>query len=321
MPYPTAVSFLGIAKETTPGTAVAATDYIPVTSFEPKGEQTLLEDTGQRGSMVDVYDHIAGPTWATYGFAGNAHPDTFGYLLANITGDVATTGASAPFSHTMAVKNSGDGQPVTHTLTDFNGVSARRFAGARFSEVNLSFDAEGLLAYTASATTFASVTGATPTPSWGTLPPLANWQIAVTIGGSTVTTVEGGNISMKRTISPITTADGTQAPYKLFAGPLSVTGAMTFVLEDESELARYENNTKPIVVVDLVNGTSTALVEVKYTLSKAAYTSAVVARGKDWAEIEVDFHGDANITDAGATGGYSPVKVLLKNAKASGTYA
>lgn len=320
MPYPVAISFLGIAKETTPGTAVAATDYIPVTSFEPHDEQVLLEDTGQRGAMVDVYDHIAGPNWATYGFAGNAHPDTIGYPLANILGDVVTSG-SAPTSHTMAVKNSGDAQPVTHTLTDFNGINARQFAGARFSEVAFDFGADGLLTYNAAATTFASATAATPTASWGTIPPVANWQLAVTIGGGAVTTVEGGSVSLKRPISVLNTADGTQAPYKLFAGPLSVEGKLMFVMEADTELTRYLTNTKPILVLDLSNGAGASLVEVKFTMSKSAYTVANVVRSKDWVELEVDFKADANSTDVGASGGFSPVKVLLKNAKASGTFA
>ena len=56
-------------------------------------------------------------------------------------------------------------------------------------------------------------------------------------------------------------------------------------------------------------------------MTKCAFTVARIERGKDYVELSVNYRAQANTTDAGVTAGYSPIKVVLQNAKASGTYA
>ena len=47
----------------------------------------------------------------------------------------------------------------------------------------------------------------------------------------------------------------------------------------------------------------------------------MIERGEDFVQVSVDFNAQANTTDDGASGGFSPIKWVLQNAKASGTYA
>jgi hypothetical protein len=47
----------------------------------------------------------------------------------------------------------------------------------------------------------------------------------------------------------------------------------------------------------------------------------VIERGEDFVQVSVDFNAQSNTTDAGASGGFSPISWTLKNAKPSGTYA
>ena len=70
MSQPTNRSFLGIAKETTPGTYVAPVDYLPVRTFDPDHKIKYLEDKGIRGSMVDTYGLVQGPAHSEYSFGG-----------------------------------------------------------------------------------------------------------------------------------------------------------------------------------------------------------------------------------------------------------
>src|ERR1700738_1279034 len=119
MPNPTNRSFLGVAKEATKGTGVASTAYIPVKTINPFDHVMYLPDKGLRGSMVETYDEIAGPIYSELDIGGDAFPDTIGWPLAGILPDVATTGASAPFTTTFASKNTGDGQAKAYTLTDY----------------------------------------------------------------------------------------------------------------------------------------------------------------------------------------------------------
>lgn len=325
MPLPSNISYLGIAKETTKGTAVTPSAFIPVDpgTLKPADKIMYIEDKALRGAMVDVYDEIAGPTYSEFEFGGPAFPDTFPWMVAGLMGDVATTGASAPYTHTMGVKNTGDGQPKSYTLTDFygyTGTHTRQFPGMQFSELGLKFNAEGILEYTTKAVGWKSALVAKPTQSFSAIPPIPSWSGTVTIGGAGATTLVDGSLTFKRATKPVFTVDNDQNPYAVWCGELMVDGQLTFIAEDDTELLRYLNNTKPTLVLDWSQGAGAALVEIKVTATKCAYVDATIDRGKEHVAVSCKVKPVANTTDVGATGGYGQAKWTLQNALASGTY-
>ncbi len=332
MSIPKNRSYLGIAKETrpVPGAApasVAATNFIPWTSYAPVDNVTYLDDKGIRGSMVEDYGQIQGNIFSEHDLGGNLHPDTFGYILAGVLGDVATTGAaSIAYTHVMSVLNSqsSNGQPVTYSLTDYYGLgasSSRVFAGCQFSEVDVKFAADGLMTYAAKAKGYASAVVANPTPSFGTVPPVPSWQGITTLAASVNAQMSEGNIKISRPVTPILTVTGNQRPYQLFAGPVSCEGQLTLVFEADTQLQYYLSNTQPALQIDFSAGSGATATQVMFSMTKCAFIGqAKIERSKDWLELTVPYKGVANTTDAGASGGFSPVKATLKNAKASGTY-
>jgi len=319
-------SYLGIAKEVTRGTAVTPTNFIPVigSSLKPVDVIDPLYDEGLRGSNVKSYNYLQGRTRSTYDYSGAAFADTIGYAIAGVLGDVTTTGASAPYTHAIALENSAtaaaDAQPTSYTITDFYAAAVRAYPGCMFSDFTLKFNADGMLEYDAKMTGWASASAATPTPSFSTILPTQVWQGAVTVGGTTLSTAMTGEISMKRPVTPVYGIATTQNPYQIFLGPLEVMGKIKFVMEDNAELTRYLTNTQPSIVFNWSYGTGAALVQIQATLTKGAYVAAAIDRGADLVEISIDLVGLGNTTDAGTTGGYSPIKWTLKNALPSGTY-
>lgn len=324
MPNPSNLSFIGVAKETTKGTGLASTAYIPVDTFEPLDNVTYLEDKAMRGSMADVYNMVAGPIFSEISFGGPCFPDTFPWVVANLLGDLTTTVAT-PNSHAMAVKNSGDGQPGALSLTDFYGLAggtpARRFPGCQISELGFKFTADGMLAYSAKAVGMASSQVAKPTASFGTIPPLAVWNGVLQIGGSTKTFIEQGEVNIKRGATPVHTVDASQAPYAIWVGPAVVDGKITCVHEDDTELTRYLNATSTALSFDWSLGAGASAVQIKAVMSKVQYKVAAIKRGKTYIETEIDFTAMANTTDVGASGGYSPCKWTVQNAIGTGIYA
>jgi hypothetical protein len=320
-------SYLGIAKETTKGTVVAPTDFIPIMkdSFKPVDVIDPLYDTGLRGSNAVNYNYIQGRTHSTVDFTSSVFADTVGYALAGVMGSVATTGASAPYTHTISLKNASttgtDAQPISYTLTDFYAANVRSYPGCQFSDFSLKFNADGMLEYDAKATGWLSSTVSTPTPSFSTVLPTPVWQGTVSVGGSAISNSISGQIDMKRNVTPIYGIAQTQNPYQVFLGGLEATGKLTFVMEADTELTRYLTNTQPAIVLNWAYGAGATAVQIQATLTKGAYTAAAIDRGSDMVEIAVDINGMSNTTDAGSTAGYSPIKWVLQNAKASGTYA
>jgi hypothetical protein len=320
-------SYLGIAKEVTKGTVVAPTDFIPVAkdSLKPQDIVDPLYDTGLRGSNVLNYAYIQGRTRSTVDFGGAVFADTVGYGIAGLLGSVATTGASAPYTHTISLLNSltsgADAQPISYTLTDFYAVDVRSYPGCQFSDFSLKFNADGMLEYDTKTTGWASSTVSDPTPTFSTVLPTPVWRGTVSIGGTQVSTAMSGNIDMSRPVTPVYGISNTQNPYQVFLGPLEVTGKITFLMETDAELTRFLNNTQPAIVLNWSYGTGSTLVQIQATISKGAYTAAMIERGEDFVQVSIDLNGQSTTTDAGSTGGYAPIKWVLQNAKASGTYA
>ena len=320
-------SYLGIAKEATKGTVVAPTDFIPVAkdNLKPVDLVDPLYDTGLRGSNVVNYNYIQGRSRSTFDFGGAVFADTIGYSIAGLLGSVATTGVSAPYTHTISLENSltsdVDVQPISYTLTDFYAVDVRSYPGCQFSDFSLKFNADGMLEYDAKTTGWASTTVSDPTPTFSTVLPTPVWRGTVSIGGASVATAMEGNIDMTRAATPIYGISNTQNPYQIFLGPLEVMGSIKFVMENDSQLLNFLNNSQPAIVLDWAYGSGATQVQISATITKGAYTAAVIERGDDFVSVTIELNGQANTTDAGSTGGYAPIKWVLKNAKASGTYA
>lgn len=319
-------SYLGVAKEVTEGTAVAPTAFIPVSVSKLKAVDIIdpLMDEGLRGSIVKDYGYIQGRTRSTVDFGGPVFADTLPWSIAGLLGSVATTGSSAPYTHTVSLKNASataaDAQPTSLTFTDFYAANVREYAGVSIHDFTLSFTAEGLLDYDAKGTGWASATASTPTPSFSTVTATPVWQATVSIGGSAVATATEGSITMSRPVTPVYGISATQNPYNIFLGALETKGSFKFVMENDTRLTEFLNNTQPAIVLNWTNGSGSTATQIQATITKGAYTAAVIDRSKDFVEVAVDLTGISNTTDAGATGGYAPIKWVFQNAIASGTY-
>jgi Phage tail tube protein len=323
---PSAKSYLGVALETTKGTAVSPTNFVPITlnSFKPVDVIDPLYDTGIRGSMVENYNYLQGRRHTTVDFGGPVFADTIGFWIAGILGDVSTSGSSAPYTHSISLKNavgsSGDAQPKSLTITDFYSAGNRQYPGCQVTDFGLTFNADGMLEYTAKLMGYPSTTSSAATPSFSTVLPTQVWTGTVSIGGSTVGYTNQGNLDLSRKSEAIFAITGSQSPYQVFVGSLTAKGKITFVMQDDTELTRFITNTQPALTFNFSTGSGSSATQVQFTLSKGAYTTGAIERDTDWVKITVDFEGLGNTSDVGATGGYSPVKFTLQNQFPSGTF-
>jgi hypothetical protein len=115
--FPSARQFTQIALETIQGTPVAGTATLPLEKFDPEDMVTSNEDKSNRGSMVEVYDEILGVGHSECQFSGLVYPDTFGWLLAGILGDVTSSGA------TVVTTATGTSAQSTITVGSASGIA------------------------------------------------------------------------------------------------------------------------------------------------------------------------------------------------------
>ncbi|WP_020658395.1 phage tail tube protein [Amycolatopsis benzoatilytica] len=324
--------FLGVAKETQQGTAVAMTATIPVEKLDFEDKPVFLDDKAMRGSMVESYGKQAGVIKTDFSFSGPVFGDTLGWLLGNILGDLTTTGASAPFTHAFSTLNSGNGQPTSHTFTQYTGTTAstgtRQWPGACLSELTLKWNAESqLFTYDAKGSCWPSIiAAATPTSAPSTVTPIASWrgQLGVggpATGGTLALNVTDGEIAIKRVVEPVFTTQNAQTPYIIQRGAVSASGKLNFIAKDETPYLNMVNNTQPQLQLIVSNGlTGAAQVQCQVDVQQGAFVTAKYDSGKSAIAYQTTFDAVANTTNAGTSGGFSPLKATLTNAIAAGTY-
>lgn len=89
------LAILGIAKETTAGTYVAPTTYIPFTKADFEDVIGSLKDESYRANDTMLQGLYQGPTHATWDINLHAYPDVIGHFLRGIIGpDTVTAGVS-----------------------------------------------------------------------------------------------------------------------------------------------------------------------------------------------------------------------------------
>lgn len=332
--YPTQKQFVGFAKETTPGTPVAMTVTMPVDSFDPEDKVTPLIDSALRGSMAEEYNYIAGVKHSEFTGKGPMFMDSAGFLVMNMLGDITTTGASAPFSHAISLLNSGTAQPGTLTITDWQGPPAanfaRQFTGCCLSELTISGKAESdLVMCEWKGLGWASnIAAAAPTSAPTTALPIAVWRSLVGIagpatGGTLDSTLGDWELKITRKLDQIFTAQNSQNPFITQRGSLAATMKLDFaaVGVETNALLMFLNNTQPQIQIIIDNGgTLGAALGMTIDVQVGAFDTDKIDRGAEAVAYSGTVKPMANTTNAGASGGYSPVKVTLRNALAAGTY-
>ncbi|MFD2421673.1 phage tail tube protein [Amycolatopsis pigmentata] len=276
------------------------------------------------GGTLELVTCITGTTGTTVVIAS---PVVYGH-----TGTTTVQPVTAPFVSAFSTLNSGAGQPTSHTFTHFQGpvatVGARTYAGACLSEVTLKWNAETqLLMFDAKGSAWPSAPAATtPTSAPSTVTPLASWRGQLGIGGpasggTLVKTVTDGEIVLKRALEVAFTTQNVQTPYIIQRGAVSATGKLNFIAADETPYTTMLANTQPQFQFVIGNGAAGAnLVQVQVDVQQAAYETAKPNFGKAAVAYDATFMAEANTTNAGVSGGYSPGKVTLTNAVAPQSY-
>lgn len=337
--FPVVASFDGVAVEpvTAQGTPVAMSATVPLTApIKWQDKPLFMTDKGMRGSMTEEYGEVEGVYYCDVsGMQGNVLVDTFGYMIANILGDLVETGTAAPYTHAgsllnPASSNSYTAQPNTNTWTHYDGVTptsgARQFPGLCLSELAISWDyATKLLTWTAKGQSWKSVSlGARPTPAPTAVVPYASWigQFAVggPVSGTPATNLETATITISRDLEIEYTGNNDQNPIVIARGAAKVATKYTFIAQDLTYYNDVMANTQPQIQALFSSGSGAGAQALQIDMQQNAWTDVQPNYGKKMARWDTGGVGVANSTNVGASGGLSPITVTLKNAIAAGIY-
>lgn len=328
--WPSQKQFLGIAKETTQGTAVTpSTMWTPMDNFSPETKPKWLDNNAMYNDMAKTHGRTQGVVNEEFDFAAPMFLDFLPHLLYNILGELSTSG-SAPNVHSVSLLNSGSAQPPSHTLVHWQGppatTRARVYPGACLSELTVSGNADSsLVSVTAKGVSYPSSIYPTsePVPTYSTVAPQASWRYQMGLGG-TVAGAPNAHIrewtfTITRDLKPVFTSRNSQAPYIIQRGAVSMSGtAVAAAVSDETEYLYLINNTQPQMQIKGDNGGAGAtLFGLQIDSLLTAMDTDKINTSEEAVGYDLSWIGIANTTNVGASGGYGPGKLVISNQTAS----
>lgn len=313
------LQWLGIAKETTSGTAMAApTIFIPIDGPKWGAKITQLSDQALRGFMGADSNRVAGSRDDEVSYKTYLYPSVlFTHLRAILGGTDTVTGAADPWTHKVSLLNTVALPTYTLFLAMGDG-NTMQVPGCVMSDAKITVKANELPTLDVSWVGLPSVIIATPTNTPSTEAPMPPYTAAISVGGANLGKYSDISLDFKRSVQPVMTLNGTQSPTQIFCGELAVSGSTTAVFAGtaDSDLTGYLTNGSPTLAL-VIGPQGDAVHTVTVTCSKIAYDSSdPQGSGNGFMTIANSFTALLNTTDA-TDGKQSMAQVQIKNAAAT----
>lgn len=295
------LTHIGGAKEAAWGTSTVPTFWIPAKSVKSEPLVGRIVDNSRRGNASKDQASYTGTQKAKVSIESDFYQDHNPRIIAAVLGADTVTGVG-PYTHTMVLGNT----VPSHSWTDYDTLSGRRYAGALCSSVTLKWATEqGALEMAAEFESKMPTDVAETPPTFSTVAPWLGWQMSLTIAAAGNTDCIGGEVTIKRTPKLIYGGANSKDPNRGFAlGDVEVTGRLTFYAADSVIRGYYTNNTQPAVVITFTDGTNVLTI----TMTKCDFEKVQDDRGDEYVKWDVTFRGIHNTTDGG------PAKVVATNA-------
>jgi hypothetical protein len=302
------------------GAVAAGATSLTVTSGASFAANMWIQvDTGTNAEVVQIQSVVSNTITLTA-----ATPLRFSHLTG-----VAVTNTTANYTHTFSNlnPNSSTGntsaQPPTYTFLHRNLVATAanknsdQYTYSRFTDLKLTGNKDGWFTWDGKFTSYLRSFPSTDyTPSFTNVPAFPFWKAAISLAAGQVYNVSEASITLNRELDIVTTADGSQNPYVIAAGPLSATFGIDYdAVSDETALNYMLNNTQPTLSFVLTNGLSSPnTVSITINAQLTGHKEAPLSAMKTLWGFKTTGELVANTSNAGNSGGYSPLQVVLVNA-------
>jgi hypothetical protein len=315
-----ALAHVGIGKEITWGTPVAATEYIKFASegFTEEIEQVLSETMN---GTVDEGSQYEGAHTVTGDLSFDVYPNVVGHLLRSAFGAPVTTAPSAGiYQHVF-----------TPVQTNFSNICALppytfevhrdleqafQYAGAVVNDLTFSFGTDSKIMQGSAAVIAKKLALLTKTtPSFETTNPFLWNQATITIAGAANNDIQTLEFGVNNNLEGRPTLDGTREISRVLRnGKRSFPVSFTFDLKDLTAFNRFRSQSEVSAKIELTGDVISGTDKYKLTIDipKLRYNAFPINVGG--AEvITAQVEGSAKYDSVGA----HAMKITLINSKAS----
>ncbi len=271
-----AFSHVGIAKETTFGTAVAANDYLQIVSESVSHNIEEIVREANRG-IVDEPASLEGLNTIAGDIVVEVQPQTIGYLLRSALGAPVTTEAAAPYTHTFTPVQTDFAAKCAlppYTLEVHRDLEqAFQFAGCVVNNLQFTWGVDQKILRCTASILGKSVTLISKTsPEFEAANPFT-WEQATYKSGSplaAIDTLTAIQITVNNNLEAVATLNNTKEISRIRRnGFRTVEVQFTFEVEDLTEYNRFKAQSENAFAFEFVSDDN----KIKFDLPKVRYTS------------------------------------------------
>lgn len=315
------LGYLGLALESTPGTAVTTADvYIPYTDASLVGKHEPIEVIGTTSSRFVQRSSVIGKKWSEGDVGIDLDTHVSGYFFKMMLGNEILT-AGTPNEHNFYVTASGNTPKTATLIYSRGGTDIEQYAYSALNELTMEVS-DGLATMSASMMGGFPTAGSeqTATVTSGTNFAFPDYSLRfgedlTAAAAASVTTVSEFNLTMSNEIEIIHQV-GSVTPVALRTKGFTATGSYTLFFENEDEKNEYYNLNKKAMEIKLtgINGE-----ELKVRIPRLRLQEAEIESGiDDFYMINVNYVvEDAVGAGAALDAGVRFMDITLKNDLAS----
>lgn len=277
------LSHVGIAKETTFGTAVAATDYVRFAS------ETIAETIEQVKSdinmaIVDDSPYQEGLHTVAGDVKGDVYPNIIGHFLRSALGAPVSTqpnSGTAPTVYQHVFTPSQTNFATTNALPsytlevnrDLGAANAFQYVGAVVNELTMDFGVDTKIMNFTAAILAKALQGliTKTTPSFDAQDPFVWSQVSVQLNSATNANISTFEIGVKNALDARPTLDGTKTVNRILRnGKREFPVKFTVELQDTTEYQLWKNQSEVPLTITLTgaNIASTYNYSIKFEFPK-----------------------------------------------------
>jgi hypothetical protein len=296
---------LVLGREATHGTVAASFSSAPV-NFNSKLRKSNVIPEEQRGGQDVHYANIPGSSYQEWNISDSyIYEDNFGFFLDSAIGlpaSVVVGGETLVWDSTFKFLDD-------PSSLSFKWVQPRRTVQAYQSlwavvdKLTITFEAGGLLKWTASGIGMSETEVTTPAFSFSTRRPMTAWEGVVTLLGSTFARLVKGSITISRNRKPFFTINNTADPTDVSIGNRIVEFALTCDFNSKTVYDDFKGATPTdaLTVVWTDNGTtigSAAHPQFTAKMGTIGWEAGEINTGEDFPQVELTGKGIYNSSDA-----------------------
>jgi hypothetical protein len=221
----------------------------------------------------------------------------------------------------MKLKNTANtgSQPPSYSIADYDIIqqgpadNTKLLSASQLDTLTVDFAATGALSWSSKFLANPYVETGKPTVSDSSEGFVPAYNGTMLVDGSRTFLIVSGSVAFTRNTEAIPTI-GQQGPYRVWAGPIGVTGKLVFLALKTDQTMQtgltYYKRRLGFSWTDPVSAHSMAV-----NMTQVQFMNSTVDRSKTYVMVQCDFTAEANAANAGS--GYSPIAFLASNGQAT----